>query len=56
MPKYKKRVNMDEVALPKNWDDMTLPDHLKVTFDDQQFLVMEENLPGKKEKIIGFSF
>ena len=64
MPKYKtlaaslnckKRVNMDEVALPKNWDNMSVQDHLKVTFDDQQFLVMEENLPGKKEKILGFS-
>ena len=64
MPKYKtlaaslnckKRVFMDDVALPKNWDDMSVPDHLKVTFDDQQFLVMEENLPGKKEKILGFS-
>jgi hypothetical protein len=64
MPKYKtiaaslnckKRVNMDEVALPKNWDDMNVPDHLKVTFDGQKFLVLEESLPGKKEKILGFS-
>jgi hypothetical protein len=41
---------MDEVALPKNWDNMTVLEHLKVTFDGQQFLVMEENLPGKIER------
>ena len=64
MPKYKtlaaslhskKRLNMEEVPLPKGYEDMTIPDHLRVTADDQQFLVMDEYLPGRKEKILGFS-
>lgn len=64
MPKYKtlaaslhtkKRLNMDEVALPKGWQDLTIPDHLRVTADGDQFLVMEERLPGKQEIVLGFS-
>ena len=34
---------------------MTIPDHLRVTADGQQFLLMDETLPGRKENILGFS-
>ena len=41
---------------PKKWEDIELPDALKVTADNKQFLILEkETCSVTKKKIIGFA-
>ena len=34
---------------------MVVPEAMSYTVDEQQFLLLEANLPGKEEKVLGFS-
>ena len=37
--------------LPKNWEDMIVPEQFKATFDGELFLILEELIPGTFKKV-----
>lgn len=41
--------------IPHKWEDMKIPDILRMTADGQEYCVMEEKLAGKEEMIWGFA-
>ena len=41
--------------VPKEWEEMVLPDHIKETIDGQNFLILDTVIPGKDDKILGFA-
>ena len=40
--------------VPSSWEDMCVPDNLRETFDKQPFLLAEQTIEGREEKIIVF--
>ena len=41
--------------LPKNWEDMIVPDQYKATIDGELFLILEEIVPDTLKKVWGFA-
>ena len=41
--------------MPKGWEDLVVPDDLKLSADQKQFLIIDEWLSGRNKKILGFS-
>ena len=37
--------------LPKNWEDMIVPDQYKATIDEELFLILEEIVPDTLTKV-----
>ena len=64
IPKYKtlaksiqrkRKLELDCPAIPKSWHEMKVPEQMKVTVDNEPFLIMEERIAGKDEVVWGFA-
>ena len=48
-------MELDSPSLPMDWSEMSVPESMKKTKDDEHFLILEENLLGQMEVVWGFA-
>ena len=51
----KRKAEGNQPDLPKNWEDIIVPDQYKATIDGELFLILEEIVPDTLKKVWGFA-
>ena len=51
----KRKAELDCPQLPSSFSDFSVPESMKLTADNQEFLILETQLEGKDDKVVGFS-
>lgn len=51
----KRKSLLGSPSLPKTWDDMIVPEEYTITLDGEEFLILDEHLPGKISKVWGWA-
>ena len=56
MVQRKRKIELDCPSLPKEWDEMIIPENMRTTHDNLPFVIMEERIGDDSNKVIwGFS-
>ena len=51
----KRKAGLKAPSLPKEWEDMIVPELYHVTIDGEEFLILDSNVPGKSTKVWGWA-
>ena len=56
MVQRKRKIELDCPSLPKDWDEMIIPENMRTTHDNLPFVITEERIADDSNKVIwGFS-
>ena len=52
MVQRKRKIELDCPSLPKEWDEMIIPENMRTTHDNLPFVIMEERIGDDSNKVI----